>query len=319
MTTEPITTDRRTLLTGAAIVVAAGATAATAAAQSGPAMEAAVLGTLAPPAPLSGRVNPQGRFLGKVVLITGATSGIGRTTAECFAREGAKVAFCGRRENLGADVERGIKAFGGEATYIKADVRDDAQVRHFVDAAVRRYGGLDIAFNNAGYFMDPDRSPKLVPAPVHEMSDEHWAAIMDTNAGGVFRSMRAEIPVLLRQNRGGVIVNMASVSGHVAFPGLGGYAASKHAILGLTKIAATELAEKNIRVVSISPLSVDTPMITQALAFFKTTHEQSVAGLPFKRSNTTDEMARAIMFLASSDAASLGGMDLDVTGGWLAK
>ena len=151
------------------------------------------------------------------------------------------------------------------------------------------------------------------------MSDAHWQTIIDTNAGGVFRAMRAEIPHLLANPDGGVIVNTASVSGHVAFDGMGGYAASKHAILGLTKVAATELGPKNIRVVALSPLSVDTPMIRASMAHFGMTMEQAAAGLPFKRHNTPDEMARAVMFLASVDATALGGMDLDVTGGWLAK
>lgn len=274
--------------------------------------------TLRPPAPLSGRAEPRGRFAGKVVLVTGATYGIGQTTAEAFAREGAKVVFCGRNEDLGQKVQAGIREFGGDATYVKADVRQDAEVRRLVDETVRRHGRLDIAFNNAGYFMDPEVDPKLVPGPIHEMSDEHWTTIMDTNAGGVMRCMRAEVPVMLRQG-GGTIVNMASVSGHVAFPGMGGYAASKHAIIGLTKVAAAELADKNIRVVSISPLGVDTPMLRKSMAFFGASLEQAAANAPNKRVNTTDEMARAVMFLASEDATSLGGMDLDVTGGWLNK
>jgi NAD(P)-dependent dehydrogenase (short-subunit alcohol dehydrogenase family) len=280
---------------------------------------APALGQLAKaPAPLSGRANPEGRFKGKVVLVTGATSGIGRTTAEAFAREGAKVVFCGRREALGREVEKGIRDFGGAATFVRADVREDDQVKALVDACVGKHGRLDIAFNNAGYFMDPQRSPKLVPGPVHEMSLEHWDMIVDTNAKGVFLSMRHEIPQMLKQG-GGVIVNMASVSGHAAFAGMGGYAASKHAVIGLTKVAAVELADKNIRVNSISPLAVDTPMIRESLAFFKVTPEQAAAGNPIKRINTTDEMARAVMFLASDDATSLTGMDLDVTGAWLAK
>lgn len=274
--------------------------------------------TLYPPEPQSGRANPGGRFAGKVVLITGATSGIGRTTAEAFAREGAKVMFCGRREALGGEVQAGVRAFGGEATYMRADVRDDAEVKALVDACVAKYGRLDIAFNNAGYFMDPKRDPELIPGPVHEMSLKHWAMIMETNAGGVFHAMRHEVPVMLSQKEG-CIINMASVSGHVAFAGMGGYAASKHAIIGLSKVAAIELADKNVRVNSISPLAARTGMIEDSLAFFKITPEQAAQGAPNKRMNTTDEMARAVMFLASDDASSMTGMDLDVTGGYLAK
>lgn len=301
-------TERRrflgTLGTGAALALAAG---------SAPARANTMR-----PAALDGRANPQGRFAGKAVLITGATSGIGRTAAEAFAREGARVAFCGRREQLGREVEAGIRENGGEAFYVRADVRDEAQVKALVDACAARYGRLDIAFNNAGYFIDPRVSPDLVPGPVHEMSLAHYATMMETNARGVLFAMRHEVPAMLRGG-GGVIVNMASVSGHVAFAGMGAYAASKHAIVGLTKVAAVELADKNIRVNSISPLAVDTPMLRESLAYFKVTPEQAMAPNPVKRVNTTDEMARAVMFLASDDATSMTGMDLDVTGGWLAK
>jgi NAD(P)-dependent dehydrogenase (short-subunit alcohol dehydrogenase family) len=306
---QAIDSRRRGLITGLGVAALGAASAA--------ATEAGAQ-TLRPPAPLAGRADRNGRFAGKVVLITGATYGIGKTTAEAFAREGAKVAFCGRKEDLGRQVEAGIRGSGGEAAYIKADVRSDADVRRFVDGAVRKYGRLDVAFNNAGYFMDPQANPRLVPAPVHEMSDEHWAAIMDTNAGGVMRAMRAEVPHMLRGG-GGTIVNMASVSGHAAFPGMSGYAASKHAVIGLTKVAAAELSDKNIRVVSISPLGVDTPMLRASMRHFNSSLEEAARNAPNKRVNTTDEMARAVMFLASDDATSLGGMDLDVTGGWLNK
>jgi hypothetical protein len=136
-----------------------------------------------------------------------------------------------------------------------------------------------VAFNNAGYFMDPARDERLVAAPLHEMSDEHWATIMDTNAGGVMRSMRAEIPVMLEQGAG-VIINNASASGHAAFPGMLGYAASKHAVIGLTKVAAVELGPQNVRVVSISPLGVDTAMLRASLAHFGSSLEQASENAP---------------------------------------
>jgi NAD(P)-dependent dehydrogenase (short-subunit alcohol dehydrogenase family) len=298
---------RRGMMSSAALGIAAAAVASAVQAQ-----------TLRAPAPMSGRANPQGRFAGKVVLVTGATYGIGQTTAEAFARQGAKVVFCGRTEELGRRVEAGIRDSGGDAAFIRADVRQDAEVRALVDETVRRHGRLDVAFNNAGYFMDPARSPRLVPGPLHEMSDEHWATIMDTNAGGVLRCMRAEVPVMLRAG-GGVIINNASVSGHVAFAGMSGYAASKHAVIGLTKVAAAELAERNIRVVSISPLAVDTPMLQASFRHFGLDPQAAAAGLPLRRINTTDEIARAVLFLASDEASSLGGSDLDVTGGYLTR
>lgn len=258
------------------------------------------------------------RFAGKVVLITGATSGIGEATAKAFAREGAVVHFCGRREQLGQDVAQAITAAGGKASFQRADVRNEADVKLFVATCVQKYDRIDIAFNNAGYFMDPKSAPGLKPGPIHEIDIEHWNAMMNTNSRGELLSLKYEIPVM-RQQAAGLIVNMASVSGHVAFPGMGAYAASKHAIIGLTKVAATENADKNIRINSISPLSVDTPMLRESLAFFGRSLEQAAADNPNKRVNTVDEMARAVMFLASDDASSINGMDLDVTGGYLAK
>lgn len=270
----------------------------------------AIANTQKPPAPASDKANTNGRFKDKVVLITGATSGIGETTAKAFAREGAKVAFNGRRAQLGQKVEKEIRVFGGEATYIQSDVRESEQVESFINATVKKYGRLDIAFNNAGTFM--------TPAEIQNLDIKNFDDVMRTNTYGVFYSMKYEIPIMRRQG-GGIIINMASVSGHVGFPMLGMYMASKHGIIALTKAAALENADKNIRVVSISPLAVDTPQLRESLAFFKITPQQAAANNPNKRINTTDEMARAVMFLASDDATSLGGMDLDVTGGWLAK
>lgn len=313
---DPI--GRRALLVSGAAMAAGAALAAGAGQAQNASPAAPAQGPLNAPEPLAGQANPIGRFAGQVVLVTGGTYGIGQTTAESFAREGAKVVLCGRSGDLGGEVEAGIRRFGGEATYVPADVRVDEQVRALVAETVRLYGRLDVAFNNAGYFMDPARDERLVPAPLHEMSDEHWATIMDTNAGGVMRSMRAEIPVMLEQGAG-VIINNASVSGHAAFPGMSGYAASKHAVIGLTKVAAVELGAQNIRVVSISPLGVDTPMLRASLAHFGSSLEQAAENAPLGRVNTTDEMARAVMFLASEDATSLHGMDLDVTGSFLAR
>ncbi len=270
----------------------------------------AIANTQKPPAPASGKADANGRFKDKVLLITGATSGIGEATAKAFAREGAKVAFNGRRAQLGQKIEAEIRAFGGEATYIQSDVRDPEQVESFVNATVKKYDRLDIAFNNAGIFM--------TPAEIQNLDIKNFDDVLQTNTYGVFYSMKYEIPIMRRQG-GGVIINMASVSGHVGFPMLGMYMASKHGIIALTKAAALENADKNIRVVSISPLAVDTPQLRESLAFFKVTPQQAAANNPNKRINTTAEMARAVMFLASDDATSLSGMDLDVTGGWLAK
>jgi NAD(P)-dependent dehydrogenase (short-subunit alcohol dehydrogenase family) len=262
-----------------------------------------------PPEPKT-KVDANGRFAGKVVLITGATSGIGEVTARAFAMEGATVHFCGRREALGAQVAQQIRDAGGKATFQRADVQSNGDVKAFVDTCLKQYGRIDIAFNNAGVFLDP--------APLHEIPLETYQDLMLTNAMGVFLGMKYEIPPM-RQQKGGIIVNMSSVSGHVGFANFSPYNASKHAVMGLTKAAAIENADYNIRINSISPLAVDTPMLRQSFKDQGLTYEQATPTMVTKRIMTSEEMARAVMFLSSDDATSVTGTDLDVTGGYLAR
>ena len=269
----------------------------------------AIANTQKPPAPASSKANSNGRFQGKVVLITGATSGIGEGTAYAFAKEGAKVFFCGRRENLGKQVEAKIKSFGGEATYMQADVRKEADVKALIDACVTKYGRIDIAFNNAGIV-----NPKI--AKLHEQPTEDFLDSMNTNALGTFLSIKYEIPQMLKQG-GGVIVNTASISGHRGFTEIGPYSTSKHAVIGLTKIAALEYARNNIRVTSISPGGVDTPMLRRVREQRGVSFEQGSQGIPIGRTNTVEEMARTVMFLSSDEATAFHGSVIDVTGGML--
>ncbi len=264
--------------------------------------------TQKPPEPAS-NTNPSGRFANKVVLITGATSGIGEGTAYAFAKEGAKVFFCGRRENLGRQVEAQIKEFGGEAAYMRADVRREEDVKAFVDSCVQKYGRLDIAFNNAGIV-----NPKL--AKLHEQSTADFLDVLNTNAVGLFYSLKYEIPHMLRQG-GGCIVNTASVSGHKGFTEIGPYSVSKHALLGLTKVAALEYAKDNIRITSISPGGVDTPMLRRVREQRGMSFEEGSKAIPIGRTNTVEEMARTVMFLASDDASAFHGSLVDVTSGIL--
>ena len=265
--------------------------------------------TLTPPAPEPTAANPVGRFADQVVLVTGATSGIGETTAKAFASEGAKVVFNGRRAQLGQQVESQIRDLGGDATYIQSDVRDPQQVEQLVQATLEQHGRLDIAFNNAGIFM--------TPVEIQNMDLDNYRDMMATNLDGVFYSMRYELPVMIEQGSG-IIINMASVAGHRGFANTPHYNASKHGVIGLTKAAATANAKHNIRINSISPLAVDTPMLRRSFEYQGLPYEQMAPNFVTPRIMTTDEMARAVMFLASAEATAIYGMDLDVTGGQLA-
>ncbi|MEO1393982.1 MAG: SDR family NAD(P)-dependent oxidoreductase [Cyanobacteria bacterium J06634_5] len=252
-------------------------------------------------------INRSERFAGKVAVVTGATSGIGEVTARAFAAEGAQVIFNGRRANLGRAIERDIQASGGEAVYIQTDVRDPAQITRFFQEVVNRYGRLDIAFNNAGVV-----SPN---APTAEQTLDDWTNVMDTNARGYWLCMKEEIPIMLSQGSGHII-NNASVSAHVGFANIMPYSASKHAVLGLTKCAALEYGPQNIRINSISPGGVDTPMRRQAILAQDGDPTTPPPNLP-ERINTSYEMARVVMMLASEDATSILGTDIDVTTGML--
>ena len=178
------------------------------------------------------RMNPRRRFENKIVLITGATSGIGRAAAEQFAAEGGKVTFCGRRINLGHEVESGIRSRGGEATYMHADVRDESQVKAFVEQTFHKYGRLDVAFNNAGITLEK---------PLHEYSSAEWDDVQNTNLRGVFLAMKYEIPYMLTNGRGNIVVTSSS-NAIATTEKRSPYTASKRGLVGLVQSAALVLS-----------------------------------------------------------------------------
>lgn len=238
----------------------------------------------------------KGRFTDKVVLITGATSGIGKATAKEFAQAGAKVFFCGRRENLGRQVEAEIKSAGGEATYMRTDVRKPEQVKAFIDSCVSKYGRIDVAFNNAGISQPP--------TAFKDTNDDLWMDMFATNVNGVYFAMKNEIPVMEAQGRG-VIINTSSAFGLKAAAQIPSYVSNKFAITGMTKSAAIELAPK-IRVVGVAPGAIaptdfgrwnpNPPTLAEIQKFAEPLHAM-------KRAGTPQEVAKAVLWLASDEAS----------------
>lgn len=282
---------RRNLITSALVGGALAATAAAAPAAAQTATQAAAPN--------------RRRFEGQVVAITGATSGIGRAAAEAFVREGAMVGFCGRREALGREVEAALNANGGQALYVRADVRDAAQVQRFVDGVAERFGRLDIGVNNAGinWFK-----------PLHEISLEEWDEMQETNFRGVFSAMKYQIPHMLRAG-GGKIVITSSLHELATRPGGAAYASSKRALMGLCQAAAMDYGTQGIRVNMVAPGIINTRLFTDrnATPQQQEAAAQTVDGL--KRIGTPEDMAGVILFLASDDCPYLTGASLLADGG----
>ncbi|YCM46558.1 glucose 1-dehydrogenase [Verrucomicrobiaceae bacterium 227] len=246
----------------------------------------------------------------KVVLITGATSGIGKATALKFAAAGAKVVVSGRREAEGNAVVDAIKSAGGEALFVQADVANEADVENLVTKTVETYGRLDVAFNNAGI----DQFKPLV-----EVTAEELKQILDINVWGVLSSMKHEIPAMLK-NGGGSIINTSSVVGHVGMAGGATYVASKHAVEGLTKSAALEYAKEGIRVNAIAPAVIATEMADRIFGEEGSESREGAAGMhPIGRLGQPQEVADAVFFLASDASSFVTGGSLKVDGGFTAQ
>lgn len=244
------------------------------------------------------------RFFGKVVLVTGAASGIGRATAVAFAHEGAHVCILDRTEDALSDAAQAVRAGGGEVLTIACDVSKPDQVEAAVGHVVARFGRLDIAFNNAGVENEA--------APVHEIELPDWDRILDINLRGTFVCMKHELAQMVRQGSG-VIVNTSSGAGVRGVAGGAAYAASKHAIIGLTKSAALDYAKQNIRVNAILPGNIETPMMDR---FTGGDIQKAIDLEPVGRLGKPEEIADAVLWMSADLGAFMTGAAVSVDGGW---
>ncbi len=249
-------------------------------------------------------------FDGKVALVTGGGSGIGRATALAFARHGAQVVIGDRDVQRGEETVSMIRDAGGTATFRGADVLVAAEVEALVDHAIETYGRIDVAFNNAGIEGDV--------CPLAEQTEANYDAVMDINVKGVWLSMKYEIPRMLEQG-GGAIVNCSSVAGVIGFPGIGIYAASKHAVIGLTKTAALEYSAKGIRINAVNPGLINTEMADRLAAGIGTSKEDLAPLHAIGRIGRTEEVADAVLWLCSAKASFMTGHSLIVDGGFTAR
>jgi NAD(P)-dependent dehydrogenase (short-subunit alcohol dehydrogenase family) len=246
---------------------------------------------------------------GKVGLVTGGTSGIGRETAVLFAKAGAKVVVAGRREVQGNETIEIVRAAGGDALFVKSDISKAADVETLIQKVVERFGRLDIAFNNAGV--------EGVQAPIVRQSEEDWDRTIAINLKGVWLSLKYEIRQMLKQGGGGAIVNMASIIGLIGTAGVAAYSASKHGVIGLTKTAALENAKSGIRINAVCPGFTETPMADRI--FRAPTVRKYVANChPIGRFGRPAEIAEAVVWMCSDRASFMTGQSLVLDGGFLA-
>ncbi len=240
-----------------------------------------------------------------VVLITGALTGIGRATALAFAKEGARLVVAGRHEDAGQQLTSELRRLGAEAEFIRADVRHEDEVRDLVDRTVARFGRLDVAVNNA--------ATEGQVGPITDQTAESYAATFDTNVLGVILSMKHEVRVMQAQGSGSII-NISSTYGHEGAAGASVYVGSKHAVEGITKSVALETVKSGVRVNSVAPGPIDTGMLTR----FTSTPENKAAlvtTVPMDRLGRSEEVANAIVFIASDEASFITGHVLNVDGG----
>jgi NAD(P)-dependent dehydrogenase (short-subunit alcohol dehydrogenase family) len=243
-----------------------------------------------------------------VVLITGALTGIGRATALAFASDGARVVPSGRRPELGHALVKELRSVGAEAEFLQADVRQEEEVRRLIDQTFELFGRLDVAVNSAG--------TEGKPGPISEQTVDSYRAVFDSNVLGVLLSLKHELRIMLPQKHGSII-NISSTYGRRGGVGASVYSASKHAVEGLTQSAALEAATAGVRVNAVAPGPIDTDMLSR----FTGTAERKVSlatGVPLQRLGKPQEIAQAIVFLASDKAAFITGQVFGVDGGKMA-
>ena len=248
-------------------------------------------------------------FAGKVALVTGGTSGIGRETAVLFAKAGAKVVVAGRREVEGAETVELIREAGSEGLFVKTDVSKAEEVNGLIRQTAEKFGRLDVAFNNAGV--------EGVWVPIVRQSEEDWDRTIDINLKGVWLCLKYEIRQMLRQGGGGAIVNMSSIAGHVGSAGAAAYSASKHGVIGLTKTAALENAKSGIRVNAVCPGAIETSMADRLFGA-PDVHKFVIGCHPIGRFGTPLEVAEAVLWMCSDRASFMTGQSLTLDGGFLA-
>jgi NAD(P)-dependent dehydrogenase (short-subunit alcohol dehydrogenase family) len=246
---------------------------------------------------------------GKVVIVTGGTSGIGREASVLFAKAGAKVVVAGRREAEGNETIDFVRATGGDGLFVKTDVSQAAQVDALVQKTVEKFGRLDIAFNNAGI--------EGTLTPIAEQSEDDWDRTIDINLKGVWLCLKYEIRQMLKQGHGGAIVNMASVAGLMGSAGFATYCASKHGVMGLTKSAALETARNGIRINVVCPAVIETPM-GERIFGGPEIRPYAISLHPLGRFGTPMEVSEAVVWMCSDRASFMTGQSLVLDGGFLA-